>query len=84
MSDVTMVDTMIKDGLTDAFLNIHMGNTADHVAEKFSISREDQDKHALGSQMKYKEASQHFANEIGMLKKSFYLLNWLRSTCTNN
>ena len=65
MNDVSMIDTMIKDGLTDAFLNIHMGNTADHVAEKFSISREEQDKHALGSQMKYKDASQHFASEIG-------------------
>lgn len=64
MNDTTMVDSMIKDGLTDAFLNIHMGNTADHVAKEFSIGREDQDEHALSSQLKYQEASHFFVNEI--------------------
>jgi len=66
MNDATMVDTLIKDGLTDAFLNIHMGNTAEHVAKTFAISRAEQDLHALSSQLKYKEALDKnlFAAEI--------------------
>lgn len=64
MNDVGLVDTMIKDGLTDAFLNIHMGVTADNVAEKFSVSREEQDKHAFDSQSKCKDAVDLFKEEI--------------------
>jgi acetyl-CoA C-acetyltransferase len=51
------VDIMINDGLIDAFYNYHMGITAENVAEKFNISREDQDKFALNSQKKTEEAS---------------------------
>ena len=47
-----LVDTMIKDGLIDAFNNYHMGVTAENVAKKFDISREEQDKFALNSQKK--------------------------------
>jgi acetyl-CoA C-acetyltransferase len=65
MNDVALVDSMIKDGLTDAFLDVHMGKTADHVAEKFCVTREQQDNHALESQMKYKQACVNFENEIG-------------------
>ena len=42
-----LLDTMIHDGLLDAFNNYHMGVTAENVAKKFSISRQDQDEFAL-------------------------------------
>tara|TARA_Y100000992_G_scaffold214123_1_gene147628 strand:+ start:315 stop:1490 length:1176 start_codon:yes stop_codon:yes gene_type:complete len=47
-----LVDTMIKDGLIDAFNNYHMGVTAENVAKKFAISRKEQDEFALNSQKK--------------------------------
>lgn len=50
MGNQTVVDTMINDGLTDAFHNIHMGVTAENIAEQFAISREEQDKYAVASQ----------------------------------
>jgi acetyl-CoA C-acetyltransferase len=50
MGDFKMVDTMIKDGLTDAFYGYHMGTTAENVAKKWQLTREDQDVFALGSQ----------------------------------
>ena len=50
--DAEIIDTMIKDGLWDAFNGYHMGITAENVAEKFQISRDDQDKFALKSQEK--------------------------------
>src|SRR5262245_55053543 len=52
MGDAGMIDTMIKDGLWDAFNGYHMGNTAENVAKQFEISRKDQDDFALGSQKK--------------------------------
>ena len=52
MGNGTLVDTMINDGLTDAFAKTHMGITAENVAKKFSISREEQDQFALASQQK--------------------------------
>ena len=52
MGDGKVVDCMIKDGLWDAFNNYHMGITAENVAEKYDISREDMDKFALSSQLK--------------------------------
>ena len=52
LGDAAMVDTMIKDGLWDAFNNYHMGVTAENVAKKFNISREEQDNFALKSQKK--------------------------------
>ena len=51
-----VVDTMLKDGLTDAFSDIHMGMTAENIAEKFDISREDQDQLAADSQNKAEAA----------------------------
>ena len=66
MGDVQIVDTMIKDGLWDCFNGYHMGVTAENVAEKWQISREDQDAFAATSQDKA-EAAQNagtFADEI--------------------
>ena len=56
LGDAELIDTMIKDGLWDAFYGYHMGVTAENVAEKFQITREDQDKFALQSQNKAIEA----------------------------
>jgi acetyl-CoA C-acetyltransferase len=50
------IDTMIKDGLTDAFFNYHMGITAENVAEKYQITRDDQDQFATASQNKAEAA----------------------------
>tara|TARA_B100000902_G_scaffold397751_1_gene462452 strand:- start:719 stop:1894 length:1176 start_codon:yes stop_codon:yes gene_type:complete len=55
-SDKKLFDTMINDGLTDAFNNYHMGVTAENVAKKFNISREEQDQFALNSQEKVETA----------------------------
>ena len=66
MGDVGLVDTMIRDGLWDAFNGYHMGNTAENVAQKWQITREQQDEFALGSQRKA-EAAQNagrFDDEI--------------------
>ena len=52
LGDTELIDTMIKDGLWDAFHGYHMGVTAENVAEKFQITREEQDKFALKSQEK--------------------------------
>jgi len=52
MGDFQMVDTMIRDGLWDAFNGYHMGNTAENVAEKYQISRDEQDEFAFNSQHK--------------------------------
>ncbi len=61
-----LVDTMIHDGLLDAFNNYHMGVTAENVAKKFGISREEQDEFALNSQKKTQEAvkNNRFKKEI--------------------
>ena len=50
MGNDVLVDTMIQDGLTDAFHNIHMGITAENIAEKYGFSREEQDNYAVSSQ----------------------------------
>jgi acetyl-CoA C-acetyltransferase len=52
MGNWTMVDTMIKDGLWDAFNDYHMGTTAENIVEKYGISREEQDEFAAASQQK--------------------------------
>lgn len=59
-------DTIINDGLTDAFENYHMGITAENIAEQYNITREEQDKFALSSQNKAAAAIENnqFANEI--------------------
>lgn len=66
MGDLKMVDTMIVDGLTDAFSNLHMGITAENIAEKFGITREAQDAFSYKSQQKAIKAIDggKFKNEI--------------------
>ncbi|RWL42516.1 MULTISPECIES: acetyl-CoA C-acetyltransferase [unclassified Mesorhizobium] len=66
MGDYKMIDTMIKDGLWDAFNGYHMGNTAENVARQFQITRETQDEFALASQNKAEAAQKagKFKDEI--------------------
>ena len=66
LGDTEMVDTMIKDGLWDAFHGYHMGITAENVAEKFQVTRDEQDKFALSSQEKASKAKKEkkFKDEI--------------------
>ncbi|WP_417807242.1 acetyl-CoA C-acetyltransferase [Thioclava sp.] len=66
MGDMKMIDSMIKDGLWDAFNGYHMGQTAENVATQFQISREMQDEFALASQNKAEAAQKagRFADEI--------------------
>lgn len=66
MGDFGMVDTMIKDGLWDAFHGYHMGITAENIAEKFQISRDRQDEFAVHSQNKAEAAQKvgKFKEEI--------------------
>ena len=66
MGDTKFVDTMIKDGLWDAFHGYHMGTTAENVATKYQISREEQDRFAVGSQNKAEAAQKagRFKDEI--------------------
>jgi acetyl-CoA C-acetyltransferase len=66
MGDFKMIDTMIKDGLTDAFYGYHMGNTAENVARQWQLTRDEQDQFAVASQNKA-EAAQvagRFKDEI--------------------
>ena len=56
MGNSKMLDTMVHDGLTDAFNHYHMGVTAENVAKEFQITREDQDKFAVASQNKAEAA----------------------------
>ena len=66
MGNAEMVDTMIKDGLWDAFNGYHMGTTAENVAQKWQITREEQDKFAMASQNKAEAAQKagKFKDEI--------------------
>jgi acetyl-CoA C-acetyltransferase len=66
MGDLQFIDTMIRDGLWDAFNGYHMGNTAENVAEKFQITREQQDAFAAASQQKAAAAQSagRFKDEI--------------------
>ena len=66
LGDTELTDTMIKDGLWDAFHGYHMGVTAENVAEKFQITRQEQDKFALKSQDKALKAlkNKRFKEEI--------------------
>jgi acetyl-CoA C-acetyltransferase len=72
MGNAEMIDTMIKDGLWDAFNGYHMGNTAENVAQKWQITREDQDNFALASQQKAEAAQKagKFKDEIVPVKIS--------------
>jgi len=66
MGDFKLIDTMIKDGLWDAFNGYHMGTTAENVAKQFQITRADQDKFAVASQNKAEAAQKagKFKDEI--------------------
>jgi len=66
LSEDKLIDTMINDGLVDAFNNYHMGVTAENISQKYKISREEQDLFALNSQQKAQIAIAHnkFQNEI--------------------
>jgi len=66
MGDFKMIDTMIKDGLWDAFNGYHMGNTAENIAKQWQITREQQDAFAVASQNKAEAAQKagKFADEI--------------------
>jgi len=66
MGDFKMVDTMIKDGLTDAFYGYHMGITAENIARQWQLSREEQDQFAVASQNKAEAAQTagRFKDEI--------------------
>ncbi len=66
LSEDKLIDTMINDGLIDSFNNYHMGVTAENVAEKYKISRDDQDMFALKSQEKAQKAisENKFQDEI--------------------
>ena len=66
MGNIEFVDTMLRDGLWDAFHGYHMGTTAENVAEQWQITRDDQDAFAAASQAKAEAAqkSGRFADEI--------------------
>ncbi|MFM7780377.1 MAG: acetyl-CoA C-acetyltransferase [Alphaproteobacteria bacterium] len=66
MGDLSLMDTMLRDGLMDAFHGYHMGNTAENVARAFQITRDEQDQFAVNSQRKAGEAmaAGRFADEI--------------------
>ncbi|MBX3482705.1 acetyl-CoA C-acetyltransferase [Phenylobacterium sp.] len=66
MGDLSLIDTMIKDGLWDAFHGYHMGQTAENIAARWQITREDQDTFAVGSQNRAEAAQKggKFKDEI--------------------
>jgi acetyl-CoA C-acetyltransferase len=66
MGEMSLTDSILHDGLTDAFHNYHMGITAENVAKKWQVSREDQDKLAVLSQNRTESAQKagHFDKEI--------------------
>jgi len=66
MGPVTLEDSMLQEGLTDAFASCHMGITAENIAERFAVSREDQDAFALASQLRCKASMERgeFEEEI--------------------
>ncbi len=66
ISENELLDTMVNDGLIDAFNNYHMGVTAENVAKKFNISRQEQDEFALNSQKKTEKAfkDNRFSDEL--------------------
>jgi acetyl-CoA C-acetyltransferase len=72
MGNAELIDTMIKDGLWDAFNGYHMGTTAENVAQKWQITRDEQDNFALASQQKAEAAQKagRFKDEIAPVKIS--------------
>ena len=77
ISEDKLTDTMIKDGLIDAFNNYHMGVTAENIAKKFDISKKEQDEFALNSQKKTEEAIKNskFDDELVKINQGNNLLN---------
>ena len=77
LSEEKLVDTMINDGLIDAFNNYHMGITAENVAKKFNISRDEQDEFALNSQKKTEKAiiDKKFDDELIKINKDGNILD---------
>ena len=78
ISEDKLLDTMINDGLIDAFNNYHMGVTAENVAKKFNISREEQDEFSLSSQKKTETAiinNNRFNEELIKINESGTILN---------
>lgn len=72
LGNATMIDSMVHDGLTDAFTKVHMGITAENIANQFGISREEQDQFSLDSQIKATKAINNgrFKDEIVPVKVS--------------
>lgn len=66
LGGLELKDTLLVDGLTDFFTNLHMGQTAEHLARKYNVSREEQDRYASSSQAKAAKAlsENYFANEL--------------------
>ena len=77
ISENKLLDTMVNDGLIDAFNNYHMGVTAENVAKKFNISRQEQDEFALNSQKKTEKAfkDNKFSDEIIRINHSGNILD---------
>tara|TARA_B100001057_G_scaffold415358_1_gene432867 strand:+ start:91 stop:1266 length:1176 start_codon:yes stop_codon:yes gene_type:complete len=77
ISEEQLVDTMVNDGLIDAFNNYHMGVTAENVAKKFNISRDEQDDFAINSQKKTKAAIMinRFDEELVKINEQGSILN---------
>ena len=77
ISEDKLTDTMINDGLMDAFNNYHMGVTAENIAKKFDISKKEQDEFALNSQKKTEEAikNRKFDDELVKINQGNNLLN---------
>ena len=77
ISEDKLLDTMISDGLIDAFNDYHMGVTAENIAKKFDISRQDQDEFALNSQKKTKAATlkNKFDEELIKINQDGNILN---------
>ena len=77
ISEDKLTDTMINDGLMDAFNNYHMGVTAENIAKKFDISKEEQDEFALNSQKKTEGAIKNskFDDELVKINQGNNLLN---------
>ena len=77
ISEDKLTDTMINDGLMDAFNNYHMGVTAENIAKKFDISKKEQDEFALNSQKKTEEAIKNskFDGELVKINQGNNMLN---------
>ena len=77
VSEDKLTDTMINDGLIDAFNNYHMGVTAENIAKKFDISKKEQDEFALNSQKKTEEAIKNskFDDELVKINQGNNMLN---------